>query len=123
MATRSLSVYLTPATMSAIRPGEALSARMNQIAMRYTLMVAHFERGLRAQFGGALWVQLGRAYGDMLRPPMEPLADTRTRLLAAIGAGDELAIRVDDLSDIELICLFELLEDDLAPKTPPATHS
>lgn len=114
---RPKSLYLTPRTMSALRPADALSGRVNQIVDRYLELVAMQSARVRSHFLPSEWAAMVQAV---------PSATTRD-----LPAEQELGMLIRNLTDQRLIgllnklsagklfTLIELLEADRAKVDDP----
>jgi hypothetical protein len=104
MATKPKSLYLTERTMSALRPGDALSGRMNQIAERYLTMIEEDAGPIRDQFSQAAWTAMLAEVGGCSRASL----DESREALAAVAPDDG----IDNFTAGDLVVLIELLEGD-----------
>jgi len=118
---KSVSLYLTERTMSAMRGGEGASGRINQIVDRYLQLMKSYQHDLRAEFSDGEWQRLRTAY-SLGALGLTDLVQICRVLVDALDDSTELAARVDALSIAELAGLFELVEADLM-STPLPTHS
>ena len=104
MSNKAKSVYLTPRSMSALRPGDALSGRVNEIIDRYLSMIEEEKKYVRDQFGPLSWPALVTAYGDNSRLS---ITECRDALSAALH-GDT----IETMTSGEVVVLVELIEGD-----------
>lgn len=120
MANRPKSVYLTERSMSALRPDDSLSGRMNQIVDRYLEMVQRDRERVRGKFNAAEWQRLA---AELHRHTCAPITTTQLRMILR-SARSTRALRqvIDDMAGGELVVLIELLENERWGE-PPATHS
>lgn len=120
MANKPKSVYLTERTMSALRPDDSLSARVNQIVDRYLEMVTRDRERVRGKFTAAEWQSLGN---ELHRHSGAVLTAAQQRVILR-SVEDDRALRLvlDEMSGGDMMVLIELLENDRWGE-PPATHS
>lgn len=118
MANRAKSLYLTDRTMSALRPSDALSGRMNQIVDRYLLLLTEYQLDMRGEFDAAEWQALLSEFAAMVAEKCDTsdYLAVQQRLTAAVESPDV----IDLYSAAEVIALIELLESDLAMATATA---
>lgn len=115
MANKPKSVWLTARTMSALRPGDALSGRINQIVDRYLQMVDDDAQEIRAPFRSRSWA-LMLAEVARLRNDGQILDVHGVREALAASQGDEY---LQTMETGEFVVLLELLERDLASNPLP----
>jgi hypothetical protein len=120
MANKPKSVYLTERSMSALRPDDSLSARVNQIIDRYLEAVMRDRDNVRAKFTAQEWVQLSGLLDWFDDRALA--AEARISALLAFSGNRALRRVVHDLTAGELVVLLELLESE-ALGEPPGTHS
>lgn len=108
------SVYLTDRSMSALRPGESLSARMNQIVDRYLQLMATYQHALRDEFDDEEWQRLCAAYRKSTAEGRS-IVDVCDAMIAVldpnpVGMRDAVAGLLDGASIAELAGLYDLIE-------------
>jgi hypothetical protein len=119
MANRPKSVYLTARTMSALRPDDSLSGRLNSIVDRYLEAVERDRDRVRRKFLPPLWRSMAATFRSL--PPSVP---TSQQIAGLIEGQQERLVRetLRDLPGGELLVLLELLEREVSGR-PPDTHS
>lgn len=115
------SVYLTDRSMSALRPGDSLSARMNQIVDRYLQVLAAYQVGLREEFDHDEWELLLDLYAANKPQGDLGLSTVWAEIIDQLAPESSMRQYIDAMPIAELLGLMELLEADLAKA--PATHS
>lgn len=119
MANRPKSVYLTARTMSALRPDDSLSGRMNSIVDRYLEAVARDSDRVRRKFLPPLWRSMAAAFRSL------PPSGSTSEQIAGLIAGQQEHLARETLRDMlggELLVLLELLEREVSGHSPD-THS
>ena len=111
---KAKSVYLTERSMSALRPGDSLSGRLNQIVDRYMDVVDDERDSIMSQIGDDGFSELVKAWPDVL--PVENWLDNLRSLLRSISGwphtpGLSAAVMMVDL---EQIVLTEMVEAERA---------
>lgn len=115
---KSVSLYLTERTMSALRPRESVSARMNQAVDRYLTILESANVAARAYFSAEQWQELRAA--DARRQKHINALDDAGMLVASLGNSD-LATALTHMPVWQAMVVLEILEQDAAGS--PATHS
>lgn len=109
MANKPKSIYLTEDTMRLVRRGDTLSARMNQIADRYALLLQAHRTRVRGFIGDADLRKLAAEWnGDASRLNLERLELELQS--AARRVGNSCWGGVMRLEAADLVALVELLE-------------
>lgn len=116
MSNKPKSVYLTDRSMSALRPGEALSGRVNQVVDRYLKIIELTRRDARAFFTPEHWDVLREAYAEIRDQKALPALEQVHALVAALGA-HEIAIAMERMPAWQTFVFMELLEEDAAGVT------
>lgn len=117
MANKAKSVYLTDRSMSALRRGESLSSRMNQMVDRYLSLLEVSREHARGYFDESQWKILREAHAG--RRPMDGALMDLHGLVADLGHS-ELAIALEHMPVWQGFMVLELLEEDAVGL---ATHS
>lgn len=104
MANKAKSIYLTDRSMSALRPGDALSGRVNEIIDRYLSIVEATAGHVRDQFGDGAWGVMVATLAEHRRLSVQGSRDAIYHQTAngAIHAMDEG----------QMVVLIELLEGE-----------
>lgn len=108
---RPKSVHLTERAMSALRPDDSLSARMNQIVDRYLELVARDRDRVRGKFAPVEWAALV-AMGDLSHGQPISAAETHAAMLEGVRDPPVLYKLLRDLTGGEAVVLIELLENE-----------
>lgn len=107
------SVYLSEATMRMVRPNDALSARINQLAERYSMIVAAQTQAVTEEIGAENIAAMAKQWPR--RTPREPVVGpTLLALEVAATISDELMRKIDGLSASSALTLIELIELEVA---------
>ena len=113
MSNKPKSVYLTDRSMSALRHGEALSGRMNQVVDRYLKIIELTRRDALAFFTPEHWAVMLEANDEIREQKALPALDQVHALVAALGA-HEIAIAMERMPAWQTFVFMELLEEDAA---------
>lgn len=105
MANKAKSIYLTERSMSALRPGDALSGRVNEIIDRYLTMVEADADHVRDQFVDARWAVMVKAMEEHTRTSVRESCDILCRKLGGSGV-------IKAMDEGQMVVLIELLEDE-----------
>jgi hypothetical protein len=100
--------YLNEHSMSALRPGDTLSGRANQIVERYLSAVEEDGESIRRMFTDAEWPLLVAA-----RPAIKShrtLLDVRRGMVSQLWEHVALADTIEDMDSGGFAVLLELLE-------------
>lgn len=115
---RPKSVYLTSRSMSALRSGDALSGRMNQIVDRYLQMVTMESHLVRGQFSDDEWAKMVAAVPSAITRDLSAVAEVSV-LIRNLRGDRALAARAVEFSAGNFFTLIELLEADRAKVGDP----
>lgn len=111
------SIYISESTWGLVRGKEPLSARINQIAERYQLMIGGQLQAVREAVGQANISAMARQWKQFERrdPVIGP-----TLLVAELAAGisPELGKTVDELGITAMMALLELVEAEVIVGAP-----
>lgn len=115
---RPKSVYLTSRSLSALRSGDALSGRMNQIVDRYLQMVTMESHLVRGQFSDDEWAKMVAAVPSAITRDLSAVAEVSV-LIRNLRGDRALAARAVEFSAGNFFTLIELLEADRAKVGDP----
>lgn len=104
MANKAKSIYLTERSMSALRPGDALSGRVNEIIDRYLSMIEATAGHVRDQFGDGAW---GVMVATLAEQPRLSLQESRDAIYRQTANGT-----IHAMGEGQMVVLIELLEGE-----------
>ena len=105
--------YLSELSMSALRPGDTVSGRANQMIERYLSMVAEDGVDVRATFTGEEWDALLAARPAIVRE--RSLAEMREGMAFALFERPVLQSVIRGFDGASFVVLVELLEREPIP--------
>lgn len=106
MANKAKSIYLTPRSMSALRPGDALSGRVNEIIDRYLSMIEADAGHVRDQFGDGAWSVMVAALAEH---PRLSVQGSRDAIWHQTGRGNGI---IKTMDEGQMVVLIELLDGE-----------
>ena len=110
---RPQSLYITERTMSALRPGDALSGRINKIVDRYLEMIAADRTEVSEIFAEAELDTLAAAWAGT-KGQVVLAMNLQNEMMARLGGHHPaIAERIDELAFGDLVVLIEVLEERL----------
>lgn len=105
--------YLSELSMSALRPGDTVSGRANQMIERYLSMVNEDGADVRSTFTGEEWDALLGARPALVRD--RSMAQMRQGMVDALFERKDLQRVIRDFDGASFAVLLELLEREPMP--------
>lgn len=103
---------LTDRARSALRAGDAVNGRINQVVDRYLEIIANYQAQMIDHFSEEQRRELVAAYRQAKVRPAAEVWEVSGDMIKILGLRSPLGLKVDHYDLAELFALFELLESD-----------